>query len=48
MTIVTFFFVSHVETHRLAGEWTRDDLRQRAKDLGAWMWNLPDEWVKPC
>jgi hypothetical protein len=38
MTLVTFFFIGHTETHRLVGLWTREDLRQRAKDMGAVAW----------
>lgn len=38
MTVVTFIFATHTEVHRLAGLWTRSDLKQRAKDIGAVAW----------
>lgn len=39
MTTVRFFFAGgHVETHRLVGEWSREDIRQRAILLRAIAW----------
>jgi len=38
MSIVTFYWPSHSETHRLPGDWTRDELRNKARELGAVAW----------
>lgn len=38
MITVRFFFADRIETHHLAGEWSREDLRERAKNIGAFAW----------